>query len=227
MFITPSSALKKRILNVNHNIDSNRIQVIPNFLTDDWTNIKPNYDNKKYFLYVGRLEKNKGAISIIRAANQLPKDIEFHIVGTGSQEKYLKKYAEQNNLYNIKFLGHMEGQTLKNEYHNCIATIVPSCCFEVFGLVNVESLRNGKPVIASNVGGIPEIIEHNKTGLLFEPDDIEQLKQNILTYWNNQDLAIEHGKNGYEQAKNNYTEEKYHEQIMKVYEQVINEYKGA
>ena len=90
-------------------------------------------------------------------------------------------------------------------------------------MTNIESFINGKPVIASNIGGIPEIVEHNVNGLLFEPANIEQLKECILTYWNNPELVIEHGKNGYQKAITHYTEERYYNELMKVYEEVINE----
>ena len=86
----------------------------------------------------------------------------------------------------------------------------------------MESFINGKPVIASNIGGIPEQVEHNKTGLLFEPANVEQLKRCILMYWNNPDLVIEHGKNAYEKAHALYTEERYYNDLMNVYQEVLD-----
>ena len=77
--------------------------------------------------------------------------------------------------------------------------------------------------MASNIGGIPEIVEHNVNGLLFEPTNVVQLKECILTYWNNPQLAIEHGRNGYQKAITQYTEEKHYNELMKVYEETINE----
>lgn len=73
-----------------------------------------------------------------------------------------------------------------------------------------------KPVIASNIGGIPEQVEHNKTGLLFEPGNVEQLKECILKYWNNPQLVIEHGKNGYQKAITQYTEDRYYKELQGV-----------
>ena len=155
--------------------------------------------------------------------NELPREINLHIVGTGSEEEILKEYAQKHQLRNVSFLGFKKGLEVLTEYQNCIATILPCNWFEIFGMTNIESFINGKPVIASNIGGIPEIVEHNVNGLLFEPTNVVQLKECILTYWNNPQLAIEHGRNGYQKAITQYTEEKHYNELMKVYEETINE----
>ena len=104
--------------------------------------------------------------------------------------------------------------------------MVPSNCFEAFGMVNIEAFINGKPVIASNIGGIPEIVENNINGLLFEPGNVEQLRECILRYWNNPQLVIDHGINAYQTATKNYTESVYYKKLMHVYNEVINTYKS-
>lgn len=224
MFITPSDALRKNVLEYDCGIDERRILTIPNFLSKEIYEITPNYENKKYFVYAGRLYKGKGIHILLQALNELPREIEMHIAGTGPDEEALKQYAKQNNLVNVKFLGQKNREDLFDEYQNCIANIVPSIWFENFPTANMESFINGKPVIASNIGGIPEQVEHNVNGLLFEPGNVQQLKEHIMTYWNNPQLAVEHGQNGYRKAKENYSEESYYNKIIKVYEDVINEY---
>ena len=134
-------------------------------------------------------------------------------------------YVKDNNLENVDFVGFKSGKELIEEYNNCIALIVPSTAYEAFGLINIEAFINGKPVIASNIGGIPEVVEHNKTGLLFESGNIEQLKECILKYKNNPELVIEHVNNAYEKAIANYTEDVCYEKLMHVYNEVLCEYK--
>ena len=221
-FIAPSNALKNLMIKYNNDINENNIVTINNFLLTDELKTKPNYANKGYFLYIGRLSKEKSVITLLQAMSGLPRDIKLHIVGTGSEEENLKKYAEENELHNIEFLGFKTGADIQDEYQDCIATIVPSNGFEIFGMINIEAFANGKPVIASNIGGIPEIVEHNVNGLLFEPGNVEQLKECILKYWNNPNLVIEHGKNGYQKAITQYTEERYYNQLIKLYEETIN-----
>ena len=224
-FITPSNALKCKMLLANYILKKEKITTINNFLNQNELSIVPNYINNGYFLYIGRLSKEKSVITLLQAMSELPRDIKLHIVGTGPEEENLKKYAEENKLHNIEFLGFKTGADIQDEYQNCIATILPCNWFEIFGMTNIESFANGKPVIASNIGGIPEIVEHNVNGLLFEPANVEQLRECILKYWNNPELVIEHGKKGYEKVLTHYTEDIYYEKLIKLYEETINEYK--
>ena len=154
----------------------------------------------------------------------LPGDINLRIIGKEEhkgQEEILKQYAKENHLDNVKFCGFKNRKEIKEEYQNCIASILPSTAFESFGLTTIEAAINGKPSIASNIGGIPEIVEHNKTGLLFEPRNTEQLKECILTYWNNPDLVKEHGENAYKKAIEKYTEERYYKETANMYRMVL------
>ncbi len=219
-----SDALKNYCLQTNIGIDKNNIVTINNFLPDEELNTIPNYSNKCYFLYIGRLSKEKGVNYLLEAIKELPKDIRLKIAGTGAEENNLKKYIIDNKLNNVEFLGFKNREEIKELYQNCIATILPCNWFEIFGMTNIESFINGKPVIASNIGGIPEIIEHNVNGLLFEPANIEQLKECIIKYYNNPKLVIEHGKNAYQKAITEYTEEKYYNKLIDVYNNVLENY---
>lgn len=221
--ITPSEALRNIIVKYNSDINMENIITINNFLNFSELQVIPNYLNKKYFLYIGRLSKEKGVKYLLEAMKDLSRDIKIKIVGTGKEEQNLKRYAKENNLDNVEFVGFKSREEIKEYYQNCIATILPSNCFEIFGMTNIESFINGKPVIASNIGGIPEIVEHDITGQLFEPGNVEQLKECILKYWNNPELAVEHGKKGYEKVLTNYTEDIYFKKLIKLYEEILND----
>lgn len=224
-YITPSQALKDVVVNSNIGIQNNDITVINNFLPQNSEFSKPEFKEGKNFLYVGRLSREKNLLTLLKAFKELPNEIELHIAGSGLEEKKLKKFVNDNKLSNVKFLGYLDRKQVNLELNKCIATILPCNWFEIFGMTNIESFINGKPVIASNIGGIPEIVEHNVNGLLFEPTNIEQLKKHILTYWNNPKLAIEHGRNGYQKAITQYTEEKHYNELMRVYEETIDEFR--
>lgn len=224
-FLTPSDALRKIMVRANVGISEAKITTINNFLNKSELSIIPNYTNKGYFLYIGRLSQEKSVITLLQAMNELPRDIKLHIVGTGPEEENLKKYADENELRNVEFRGFKTGSEIQEEYQNCIASILPCNWFEIFGMTNIESFVNGKPVIASNIGGIPEIVEHNVNGLLFEPANVEQLRECILKYWNSPNLAVEHGKNGYQKVLTHYTEDIYYDKLIKLYEETINESK--
>ena len=220
--IVPSEAVKNAFLKYNKNIESSKIRVINNFVLNDAEDNAISKDGG-YFLYAGRLSSEKGLQQLLDALKDLSADIKLHIAGAGDLEQELKQHAARNNLRNVQFLGYLDGQELKNEYKNCTAVIFPSNCFESFGMTAIEAFINSKPVIGSNAGALPEVIEHNKTGLLFEPENTQQLKECILKYWNNPGLALKHGEEGYKKAVRLYTEEIYYEKLTALYREVLNE----
>lgn len=221
-YIAPSEILLKNI-----DIDNSKKYCLPNCLDETFNNTTPNYNNKGYFLYVGGLIDIKGVHILLNAISELPKNISFHIVGSGNHEHKYKKYVQDNKLNNVHFVGKKNREELLDEYKNAIAIIVPSNYFETFGMINIEAFANGKPVIASNIGGIPEIVEHNVNGLLFKAGNVEELKQYILKYWNNIDLVIEHGKNAYKKSKKIYSRENYNEKLLNLYNELIRRKNNA
>lgn len=221
IYITPSNALKDIILRANIGIQKEQIITVNNFIPQENIAQNPNYKNKGYFLYVGRLSKEKGVHYLLEAMRDLPKDIKLKIVGTGKEEKNLKQYAKENNLNNVEFVGFKNREEIKEYYQNCIATILPCNWFENFPTTNMESFINGKPVIASNIGGIAEQVEHSVTGMLFEPTNIKELKNCILTYWNNPNLVLEQGKNAYQKAKKLYQEDRYYSELITIYHKLL------
>lgn len=223
-FITPSKALMDLMINNNEYINENNIATVNNFLSEnEFDYSEPDYTSKGYFLYIGRLSREKGVHYLLEALKDLPRDIQLHIIGGGNEEESLKQYAKENKLDNVKFLGFKNRKEIKEEYQNCIATILPCNWFENFPTTNMESFINGKPVIASNIGGIPEQVEHNKTGLLFEPANINQLKECVLKYWQNSDLVREHGENAYKKAGTNYSQKQYFNSLISIYNKFLKE----
>lgn len=226
-FITPSKALKQKILEANIGINADQIFVLNNFLNITPKDLKPNYENKGYFLYIGRLSPEKGLHYLLEALIHLPKSIKLKIAGVGSEENKLKKFALDNKLYNVEFLGFKNREEIKDLYQNCISTILPCNWFENFPTTNMESFINGKPVIASSIGGIPEQVENNVTGLLFEPGNVMQLKECIIKYLNNSNLVIEHGKNAYNKAVNLYNTSNYYKHLIDIYRTLLVKTEGV
>lgn len=223
-FITPSKALKDLLLEAEIGIPDKKISVIKNFMDDSTSsNVKPNYTNKKYFLFCGRLSEDKGPNIILQAAAQLPKEIGFHIVGTGEMQNELANIVKSMNLKNVKLCGFLKGTKLRNEYQNCIALIAPSKVFETFALTVMEAFMHGKPVIASNLGGIADLVEHGKTGFLITPQNTDELIQYILRLWNNQNQAVAMGKAAYKKSITQFTEATYYKSLISVYQSVIKD----
>lgn len=132
-------------------------------------------------LFVGRLVAKKGAVVLIRAFGLLPTHIrakcQLWIIGDGSERGVLEDEAKNLKLQSgVRFLGEISNPDLPSYYRAADLFVVPSIVesdgdTEGQGVVILEAMASGVPVLASNVGGIPDVIQNNKTGFLFNPGD--------------------------------------------------------
>lgn len=141
------------------------MQVIPYFLPDQPAEA-PAHPARPYFLFVGRLEKIKGLQDVIPAfaGDAGPQLV---IAGAGEFEPELRRLAE--GMPRVRFVGRLEEEALATYYRDAMALIVPSVCYETFGIIIIEAFRNGTPVVARRIGPFPEIIARGG-GLLFSDD---------------------------------------------------------
>lgn len=146
------------------------MEVLPYFLPDLSLDDAPEpaAHDRPYFLFVGRLEKIKGLQDVFPAFDRYP-DADLLILGDGDYAEPLKKLAAGNA--RIKFLGRMPLDELTAYYRGALGLIVPSVCYETFGIILIESFRLGTPVIARRLGPFPEIVETAQGGVLFETED--------------------------------------------------------
>ncbi len=124
------------------------------------------------FVYVGQVEKHKGILFLIEVFNSLSGDsakkYQLDIIGDGVELKTAKKLAKKNN--QINFLGYIDNKTICNKLGSYDALIVPSLCYENSPVVIQEANSHGLPVVASDIGGIPEII-NTANSYLLKPGD--------------------------------------------------------
>ena len=154
--------------------------------------------NKVRFGFIGRLEPNKGVDLLIRAVRAcgLDSPVSLVIAGTGEHEytRYLMGLAEGMN---VAFLGYVA----PNDFFPKIdVTVVPSLWNEALGRVVIESYAYGTPAIASQRGGLPEIVDYGETGFVFDPDDIDSLTALINRFSGNQSLVESMREACYEKA---------------------------
>ncbi len=149
------------------------MQVLPYFLPGDIpdrpepaTGASPN--ERPYFLFVGRLTRIKGLDSVIPAFGRFP-HADLLIIGDGEERAALE--AQAQGVPNVRFLGRIPNEDLRCYYAHAIASIVPSLGYETFGIVLIEAMRYGTPVIARRLGPFPEIVEQSGGGLLFSDAD--------------------------------------------------------
>jgi glycosyltransferase involved in cell wall biosynthesis len=125
-------------------------------------------DGRPYFLFVGRLERIKGLQTIIPTFRELP-DVDLVVAGSGTYEEQLKLMAE--GAPNIRFVGRADVRQLQHLYRDAVATIVPSLCYETFGIIVAESFATRTPVIVRNHSSLQEFIESYGGGFTFSTDD--------------------------------------------------------
>ena len=150
------------------------------------------------FLYLGRLHKQKGVDNAIKAlflARLSAQGINLRIAGEGPEADYLQALSKELQLSeHVEFLGQVDQQKRDQLLRSHLALIVPSLWPEVAGLVMYEAASQGCPSIGYNVGGIPEFIEHERTGLLVAPRQIGNLAEAMLKV--NGDRSLANGLSG-------------------------------
>jgi len=172
---------------------------------------------EKIVCFAGRLTKNKGIDILLKSAENYEKDnILTLIAGDGQEYEHLYPLKEKLNLKNVYFLGDQNQDSLRKIYNISDICVVPSR-EEAFGLVALEAIACGVPVIATKVGGIPDIITP-EVGILIEKENIQELAQevnNILNGCKKFDT-----KYLQEYAKGNYTQESLMNKLLRIYEEV-------
>lgn len=142
--------------------------VLPYFLPDIAQEGEVATTERPYFLFVGRLEKIKGLQDVFPVFDG-PGETDLLILGDGDYRAELERLAAGNP--RIKFLGRKPLDELNAYYRGARALIVPSVCYETFGIILIESFRLGTPVIARRLGPFPEIVERADAGALFDTRD--------------------------------------------------------
>jgi glycosyltransferase involved in cell wall biosynthesis len=156
-----------------------------------------NYGN--YALLIGRMEKVKGFDVLVRSLALLPHECDgLHVLvaGDGPEKPHLESLSRELGVESrLTFLGMVDRPTVHQLLKECRFLVVPSRS-EGLGTVNLEALAHSKPVIASAVGGIPEIIKDGETGLLVKRDDPEALANALIALWSNPEQGRLMGERG-------------------------------
>jgi glycosyltransferase involved in cell wall biosynthesis len=178
LYISPSKFLRNKF--IEYGYPPHKIINIPNFI--ELEEFNPHYEFENYLLFIGRLEKDKGLATMIKGfcrAKNFNSPLQLKIAGTGTIEKELKELACRMNISNIEFLGFQQGAALENLIKMAKGILIPSECYENYPYSGLEAMAYGKPIIASRIGGIPELVEHGITGFLFEPFNENDLAKQI------------------------------------------------
>ncbi|MGC2475202.1 MAG: glycosyltransferase family 4 protein [Candidatus Sulfotelmatobacter sp.] len=199
-------------------VPEEKIYLCPNHI--DTSAITPQFGEGKYVLYVGGLYRDKGVLTIVKAFAQLPK-IPLRLVGTGDAEQEIRDYIRDNKLSNVEMVGFQSGQEKLDSLRNSAFTIVASHCYENFPIVVLEAFSSGKPVVASGIGALPYIIEAQKTGLLFEPQNSDDLAEKVRWLYDRPTEIENMGRQARAIVERKYDAKFRYEALRTIFEKVI------
>lgn len=184
---------------------------------------------EKHILFVGRLVERKGVKYLIQAAKNLREKypVVIDIVGTGPELGALKRLSSDLGVDDIiRFHGGVTANELKEYYARCDLFVLPAIIdskgdTEGLGVVIIEAMGFKKPVVASGIGGITDLVIHEKTGLAVPPADSQALAKAIIRLLENPDLTRTLAQNGYEHIQKNYSWQAIIDRLTKLYQELI------
>lgn len=197
-------------------IDADKITVIPNFI--DFSRFTTQTETGRYLLYFGRLERSKGIATLIEAMKGLPQ-IPLVLAGEGSFFSEAKALAA--NCDNIQFVGFKKGDDLYSLVGGAAAAILPAEAYENCPVSILESFALGRPVIGSRIGGIPELIDDGSDGYVFEPGNVDALRESINKLWS-QRTDHRMGNAAREKVERHFSADAHYKRIRSVYEGVLS-----
>ena len=215
-FVTPSQFLKKKLVQNGYN--ESKINCIPTFTKSEYRGEKI---IGKYGLYFGRIAEEKGVETIVKAYKKLP-NYELKIMGDDTTDVAikLKKYVSENNMKNVEFLGFKEGKELDEIIDNARFTLIPSIWYDNLPNTALESFIHSKPVIASNIGSLPELVEDGYNGYLFEAGNENDLIEKIKKLDDNELINIM-GENSAKQLEKKFSRNNHYDKLISLFENVI------
>lgn len=219
LFIAPSEFMKK--VCVEGGIPEEKIKMMHNFVSPSFTAMGKKPEPKDYFFFYGRLSGEKGIDVLLEAAKK--ENFNLKIAGVGPDYEKLKSDIKESGLENrVELVGPKYGEELKKLIGEAKAVIAPSIWPENMPLNILETMFLGRPVIASDIGGIPEIIKDGKTGLLFEPGNVDDLILKIKSLDSHTEIGMNAAREIMKKDSKNYCEE-----LVLIYKKLIKENKKA
>jgi glycogen synthase len=182
-----------------------------------------------YVLYVGRITDQKGIFHLLEAARSLPPGVQVVLCASAPDtpeiEERLRKAVPQHP--NVMWINEMVSLDIVTQLYSHAAVFACPSVYEPFGLINLEAMACETPVVASAVGGILEVVEDGKTGILVPPAQPQALAQALGRVLDNPELGARMGKAGRRRVEEKFSWTSVAEQTEKVYAEAIAEFKRS
>ncbi len=218
--IAPSKKLKEYL----EAFGFRNVVYLPHFLDLNFWKATRDDREEGLILYVGAVTPNKGIEYLIEGMPKIQKEVEkarLKIVGSGTEREKLEKRAKELNI-RVEFTGKLNSKQVLEEYSKAKVLVMPSVWMEQFGMVGIEAMASGLPVVGSNIGGIPDWLIDGKTGYLTTPKDSNDIAEKTIKLLKNKDLWAEFSKNSVKRAQR-YNNEDFKADLENIYKEAISQ----
>lgn len=198
---------------ISYGIPAAACVVIPNFARS--ISETPNKGKGSYVLFVGRLNAQKGFDFLLEAARDLPQ-VTFRAAGEGDKE-YMQSLQIPDN---VILEGKCDRDRITDLYKEASMLVFTSRSYEGFPTVFTEAMSFGVPVIAPNMAAYPEVVEHSKTGLLFEPGNLFSFESAIQQLIDKPEFAKQLSENAYKKLQSEYSSIVFYNRLMSLYNEL-------
>lgn len=217
-YLCPSEFLKRKV--AEFGVPEEKLIHFPYFLPIDA--YQPSYGPSDYFIYLGRLSREKGILTLLKAVRKMKGTrLKCRILGEGPLEAQLKAQAAEWELDNVEFSGYLQGNALQTLIREAAFTVVPSEWYENLPFAVLESFALGTPVVGSKIGGIPEMVLHEQTGLTYTPRQANELADALDWMASHSDRVVEMGREARRLIEERYASEAHLARMEELYRQVV------
>ncbi len=203
---------------VQYGLPPERVTTIHNFVSADA--FRPGSGAGDYFLYFGRLEEGKGVHTLLSAAARV-REVPLVLAGTGSAHDALARRIEAEGLGHVRLVGFKQGAELADLVRGSICTLLPVHWYENCPMSILESLAYARPVIASRMGGIPELVRDGEDGFLVASADVDQLADRLRWMADHRLEAAHLGQAGRLKVERDFHAAGHYERLLDVYRRVL------
>ena len=211
-FVVPSTFTISKLH--EYGIPMEKLHHIPTFFNLKEEN--PQVEYKPFVLFVGRIEKQKGLMTLVKAFENSQYELKIIGFSNDGYEKELKQYLKGKQHY-IEFLGRKNFDEIVPYLKSCLCTVVPSEWYDNFPNVILEGFAFKKAVIATDFGSLPELVKDGETGMTFKYADAQDLISKVGVLMDQPELAMLMGEKAYQTVASKYSPEAHYGMLMELF----------
>jgi glycosyltransferase involved in cell wall biosynthesis len=215
LFITPSAFLRTKL--IEGGLPASKIFVRTNSVVAPTLHSAP--PPRDGFQFAGRLVPSKGVQTMLDAWKSREDMPRLAIAGAGEMEPLVRAATSEGQ---IDYLGALASSDVFAAMSRAVALVVPSTWFETQGLTVIEAFSHGVPVIASNIGALPEAVRDGETGLLVSPGDAQELAEAVVWASRNAPAMAAMGEQGFSAFAERYAPEPSLNRLVELYESLAD-----